>query len=868
MRKTYSENLIKAVSIAIALFTAVTMFFVAQFSANGANLGNNLIIADTDALLSGIDINSNSSADNAKSLIASGADVDVIESSATSTTFYYVYTGSALGTDKIGVYIKFGSNDTTEKGNYMMTDTGKTHEGHPIYKLDFSFPYNGYYAIYFQKFDKNNNWKANLDCVYENNNSWNTDFSFNGKMRYNSKWINYQVDVSSHTVSVKSTDAPTGGGAYISSYTNTSGSTVTSTSANSATVKAGTPVTFTAKAVDGYSVEWSGATGTTSGNTFTVSSVTSDITVTAKYYIPTYQIACQKDMPSDYYDANPKENMTFLSGTTYTKTLTLNANSTYGCFVVGNGHYFKVNYTDNTAVSGSHTLSTTLTDYGTYNYGNSPHRVTFKTSTSTTYTFNYNTSTNVLTISTISIHTVTFNANGHGTAPANQTVEDGKTATEPTDPTATGYTFGGWYTDKACTTAYDFTTTVTKDITLYAKWTAKKYTVQFTGDSTNTTGTGTFDYNTSVTVKYVATFNHYITGVTGYPDGVVPNFINNYTVQLTFNLTKDVNIVVTEAPNPTVTIHSVNPSGAAITDGIVGVKYGTSGTSSSTCTLTVSYDVSTVSTFYATVTDSQKYSFIGYYATAVPSASSKITTGDKTYYNVSSVSEDSIGIKNVKSDVEIYAVFAPMYKLTVNYSNLSSLKINTTDISTNPYSVYLASGTAVNINAVADEDHKITNSSWNITGVTSPVLNNSSANFTVASSDITVTITPDVATYSGAGYWSKRLLTIDVTDIIVDEPWFAAKFSKSSTGTSPVWVRFARKTENEYVCVIPNGYTYVRLCRMGNKAVSFTDEAENNKDTTKAWNITGYINLGATGDKKYKLGFITGDTDALSATEQ
>ena len=39
------------------------------------------------------------------------------------------------------------------------------------------------------------------------------------------------------------------------------------------------------------------------------------------------------------------------------------------------------------------------------------------------------------------------------------------------DPTkARGDIFGGWYTDPACTTPYDFSTLVTADITLYAKW--------------------------------------------------------------------------------------------------------------------------------------------------------------------------------------------------------------------------------------------------------------------------------------------------------------------------------------------------------------------------------------------------------------
>ena len=42
--------------------------------------------------------------------------------------------------------------------------------------------------------------------------------------------------------------------------------------------------------------------------------------------------------------------------------------------------------------------------------------------------------------------TVTFDSNGHGTAPAMQTVEEGENAVKPADPTAEGYSFQGWYT--------------------------------------------------------------------------------------------------------------------------------------------------------------------------------------------------------------------------------------------------------------------------------------------------------------------------------------------------------------------------------------------------------------------------------------
>ena len=73
--------------------------------------------------------------------------------------------------------------------------------------------------------------------------------------------------------------------------------------------------------------------------------------------------------------------------------------------------------------------------------------------------------------------TVTFNSNG-GSAVATQTVAHGSKATKPADPTKDGYTFEGWYLNSACTTAYDFNSAVTANITVYAKWTAKPAPVE------------------------------------------------------------------------------------------------------------------------------------------------------------------------------------------------------------------------------------------------------------------------------------------------------------------------------------------------------------------------------------------------------
>ena len=73
----------------------------------------------------------------------------------------------------------------------------------------------------------------------------------------------------------------------------------------------------------------------------------------------------------------------------------------------------------------------------------------------------------------VEMHTVTWHSNGGFMISGPSQVEDGKCVEKPTNPTRTGYTFGGWYTDESCTTPYDFTTPVTTDLDLYAKWTPK-----------------------------------------------------------------------------------------------------------------------------------------------------------------------------------------------------------------------------------------------------------------------------------------------------------------------------------------------------------------------------------------------------------
>ncbi len=65
-------------------------------------------------------------------------------------------------------------------------------------------------------------------------------------------------------------------------------------------------------------------------------------------------------------------------------------------------------------------------------------------------------------------YTVFFDSAG-GSAVASQTVEEGKTATQPAAPTRAGYVFKGWNLGSA---AYNFASPVTGNITLVAQWQA------------------------------------------------------------------------------------------------------------------------------------------------------------------------------------------------------------------------------------------------------------------------------------------------------------------------------------------------------------------------------------------------------------
>ena len=85
-------------------------------------------------------------------------------------------------------------------------------------------------------------------------------------------------------------------------------------------------------------------------------------------------------------------------------------------------------------------------------------------------------------------YTVSFDA-ADGTTVSAVEVEEGNTVARPADPVREGYTFDGWYIEGG-TEAFDFTTAVTQNMTLTAKWIKKAGSDTDSGSTDNGTGGG------------------------------------------------------------------------------------------------------------------------------------------------------------------------------------------------------------------------------------------------------------------------------------------------------------------------------------------------------------------------------------------
>jgi len=204
-------------------------------------------------------------------------------------------------------------------------------------------------------------------------------------------------------------------------------------------------------------------TGTLNGTTYTTGAITEACTVTANFSLINYTVSFESNGGSSVIS----------------QSVTYNSNATTPNAPARTGYTFAGWYTD-TALTSAFAFTTAVTG-GTTLYAKW----------------------------TTNSYAVSFNSNG-GSSISNQSVAYNTVATAPTSPTRTGYTFGGWYTDTVLTSAFAFTTAVTGDTTLYAKWTTNSYTVSFNSNGGSLISNQSVAYNTIATAPTAPTRIGYI----------------------------------------------------------------------------------------------------------------------------------------------------------------------------------------------------------------------------------------------------------------------------------------------------------------------------------------------------------------------
>lgn len=224
---------------------------------------------------------------------------------------------------------------------------------------------------------------------------------------------------------------------------------------------------------------------------------------------------------------------------------------------------------------------------------------------------------------TLKSYTVTWNANGGTVSPASTTKTHGSTLGTLPTPTRTStaeysYTFAGWFTAATGGTQITTSTTVTKNVTYYAHWTATKrsYTATFNGNGGDTPSPSTItkEYNTALGTLPTCTR-------TGY------TFLGWYTassggtkISTTTVVTKDITYYAQWSINSyTLTF---NPNGGTVTPTSKDLEYNS--------------DYGTLPTPTRTSDAQYTYTFAGWYTAATGgtqvTAATKMAAKDTTVY--------------------------------------------------------------------------------------------------------------------------------------------------------------------------------------------------------------------------------------------
>ena len=175
-----------------------------------------------------------------------------------------------------------------------------------------------------------------------------------------------------------------------------------------------------------------------------------------------------------------------------------------------------------------------------------------------------------------------FNVNfdltgGTATSPINtQRLDKYQQATIPTAPTKNFHTFEGWYTSPTGGSEFDFTTPITKDTTLYARWKLKpiEYTVRYLDAETGNPILSEkhiqgpdLKLNQVITEEAIAVPGYRPQNTTGQvtlTDNFDNNVINIYYDKRNANLTYTVEYVLQSDPTKKVATSKVETAGATV----------------------------------------------------------------------------------------------------------------------------------------------------------------------------------------------------------------------------------------------------------------------------------------------------------------
>ena len=270
------------------------------------------------------------------------------------------------------------------------------------------------------------------------------------------------------------------------------------------------------------------------------SNVTSDLTVTAQY--EEIVVNLLGDFNGWSTDASQ---MTLTSDNIFTMSLDLEAGT----------YLFKI-LTDDIWYGNGGTIenTTTATSAIGWEMVDGADNCTL-TASGGTYTFNYNYSTRMLEVLyEAAQYEVTFK-DWDGTVLGTQTVEAGKSATAPSDPSRTGYTFTGW--DK------EFTN-ITADTTVTATYSINSYTVTFKDFDGTTLSIQTVEYGKDATAPETPVRDGYL--FTGW-DTDYTNITASITVTATYKevVADDPNVYLVGSFNDWATNTVMTQSGDIVT---------------------------------------------------------------------------------------------------------------------------------------------------------------------------------------------------------------------------------------------------------------------------------------------------------------